>query len=102
MWPGKPDCKRCSPNGYKTVIQENIEVMEIIMDYFPYFFEGMGSPSLSSILLVLKLEGHEDREDLFQKLLLYVKEATRTTEKGLKQKNKIISQGKTTRHYHGK
>lgn len=88
----KPDCSKCPPNGYKIVIQENIEAMELIRNYFPYLFEGMGSPSLSNILLVLNLEGHKNkREDLFQKLLLYVRESIRVTDAANKQKNKIVS-----------
>lgn len=81
-----PDCSKCPPNGYKFPLPDNIETMEIIQKYYPYLFEGMGNPSISSILLVLKHEGYENREDLFEKIRIYLKESMIVTNKALKRK----------------
>jgi hypothetical protein len=72
-----PNCDEC---GYVKIIPENLEVMHLIEKYFMFFFDGMGNPSLQSIMLALEYEDMIDRRDIFDKIIFYLIEAIQVRE----------------------
>lgn len=82
----KPDCVKC---GWVPVIPENFEVIELISKYANLMVDGMGAMSAQGIDKVLEWENLEYREDLIQKLIIYLTVS-------LKKRNEDITHGSTT------
>ena len=68
----KPDCVKC---GWKPIILENYEAMEIILNYSNVMMDGMGGINSMGIDKVLDWENINDsqkRKSLIKKILLYI------------------------------
>jgi hypothetical protein len=75
MWmmsKNKPDCIRC---GYVLCHPNNAEVMNIIFKYFTFMFTGFGTPSIQAIETILNREGLYDDREIYEKILIYMKQA---------------------------
>jgi len=68
----KPDCVKC---GWRPIIPDNFEVMEIIFNYANLFVDGMGGLSSIGIDKVLEWESVVDQKQkskMISKIILYM------------------------------
>jgi len=84
----KPDCIKC---GYILCLPENQEVMRLIFKYFAFMFSGFGTPNILAIEAILDREGLLEDHVLYDKLLIYMKQAIKTSNNDSRRPNKVYA-----------
>lgn len=80
MGKGKPDCNICPPHGWRPIIPDNYDVMELIFKYNSLMYDGMGAINSQAIDKILEWEDiiGDEKKIFIQKILLYLVTASQT------------------------
>ena len=82
----KPDCFKCSPDGFVIVIPENYEVLGILDNYINLMIDGNSSINAQGIHKVLEWERLENDILLRQKILMFITAS-------LSKRNEVLQHG---------